>query len=116
MTDNDPITLAEACEIVFKNKVTPATLRAEHRRGRLDIFRVGKRDFVYLRDVRAMVERCRVEDPRRDFISIRNANNGLSETERASSALDFALNELEKRKKSLGITSRVGTHRKNKKG
>jgi hypothetical protein len=76
MTDDDPITLAEACEIVFKNKVTPATLRAEQVRGRIDIFRIGKRDFTTLRSVRAMVEKCRVEDPRHDFISIRNANSG----------------------------------------
>jgi hypothetical protein len=112
MTDDDPITLAHACEIVFKNTVTPATLRAEHRRGRLDIFRIGRKDFVYLRDVRAMVERCRVEDPRRDFISIRNANSGLSETDLVASARASLREKLSRLKKSSANTPQTSTHHK----
>lgn len=36
-----PFTLDEACRLFFGGKVTPATLRAEARRGRLVIERIG---------------------------------------------------------------------------
>lgn len=49
--DEDPITLKEACEMVFRNTVTPATLRAEAGRGRLEISRIGKRDFTTLVEI-----------------------------------------------------------------
>lgn len=66
LDQDTPVTLAEACQIVFRNKVGPDALRAEHRRGRLHIFRVGKKDFVTLRDVREM---CRAKQDRPASIS-----------------------------------------------
>lgn len=71
--DEDPITLKEACELVFRNTVTPATLRAEAGRGRLDISRIGKRDFTTLRSARELFERCRVEREAQGSISIRRS-------------------------------------------
>jgi integrase len=61
--DDDPITLAEACEIVFRNRIKVSTLRRETRRGNLVTIRVGRRDFTTLRDVREMIQRCRDADP-----------------------------------------------------
>lgn len=58
--DDDPITLKEACEIVFRNQCGVATLRAEAKRGRLTVFKIGRGYFTTLRNVREMVEMCRV--------------------------------------------------------
>ena len=84
--ENEPITLAEACEIFPRAKLTISTLRAEADRGHLDIFRLGKRDYTTIRSMREMVSKCQEESRRRGFTSIRNADNGLSETAQASSA------------------------------
>jgi hypothetical protein len=83
MSDDRPLTLAEAAEL-YRLKVS--TLRAENARGRLDIFRMGKRDYTTLDDLKEMVRKCREEDPRRASTSTPNDDSGLSETERASSA------------------------------
>jgi len=86
MSEDDPITLSAACEIVFCGAVKPATLRAEAGRGKLELFRIGKRDFTTLRAVREMVERCRVDRPARGSISTRGASNGASGTDQLLSA------------------------------
>lgn len=92
MMENEPITLAEACEIFPHAKLTISTLRAEANRGHLDIFRPGKRDYTTLRSMREMVIKCQDESRRRGSTSTQIAGNGLSETVRTSSALD-ALNQ-----------------------
>jgi hypothetical protein len=84
--EDDPVTLQEACDIVFRGKIGPATLRVEASKGRLALRRIGRQDFVTLRDVREMVEKCRAEKPRPGSTSTRRARRGLSETDRDSSA------------------------------
>ena len=69
MDDERPITLQEACRL-FGDTFTPHTLRAEAKRGRLMIFRLGKRDYVTMADLRQMVRRCR-EDMRPGATPIR---------------------------------------------
>lgn len=83
--DDDPITLKEACEIVFRGTVTPSTLRAEAGRGRLDIARIGKRDFTTLHSARELFRKCQDEKRPLAFTSTPRESNGLSETVRASS-------------------------------
>ena len=88
MTEADPdelLTLDEACAAFLKGKGTPATLRAEHRRGNLEISKIGKRHFTTRRDLREMQRKCRVPQEARGFISINGASNGLSEMDRISS-------------------------------
>jgi hypothetical protein len=80
-----PITLKQACE-EFGGTFTPWTLRAEASRGRLDIFRLGKRDYTTHRAMREMVRKCQEESRRHVSTSTRAASTGLSETARASSA------------------------------
>ena len=92
--DTDPITLHEACEIVFNNRVGVAALRSEAARGRLSIFRVGNRDFTTVRDVREMVEQCRAAKPRPGSTSIRKEARGSSATARDSSAQAALANTL----------------------
>ena len=86
MSDDEPITLAEACELYPRSRLTKSTLRAEAARGRLTIFRIGKRDYTTVAFMRDMVRRCQDEDYRRDSISIRQEANGLSETDNTLSA------------------------------
>ena len=84
--DDDPIPLREACALWPEAKLTLSTLRAEAARGRLDIFRLGKRDYTTRKSMKGMVRRCRDEDRRRGSTSTHDASNGSSETERAMSA------------------------------
>ena len=86
LNDQEPITLAEACNLYPRSKLTVSTLRSEAVRGRLEIFRLGRRDYTTPQAMREMVRRCREEDPRRDCTSIRPDANGLSATDHASSA------------------------------
>lgn len=81
--DERPITLREAGEL-YRLKVS--TLRAEASRGRLDIFRLGKRDYTTLSAMREMVRKCQDAARLRASTSTPDVGNGLSETERLSSA------------------------------
>ena len=60
---SDLITLEDACKFFLHGKVTVATLRAEHKAQRLEIYRIGRRDFTTLSDLKDMQKRCRVEPP-----------------------------------------------------
>lgn len=93
ISDDDVVTLAEACEIVFRNKITPSTLRAEGRRGRLAISKIGKRYFTTIRDARELFDRCRAAPEARGSTSTRNAGHGSSETDNDSSA-QAAVNQI----------------------
>jgi hypothetical protein len=84
--DDEPITLADACNLYPQARLSVSTLRAEAAGRRLVIFRLGRRDYTTPRDMRELVRRCREEDYRRDCISIEQEANGSSETERVSSA------------------------------
>jgi len=81
--DERPLTLREAGELY---RLTISTLRAEAARGRLDIFRLGKRDYTTLQAMKEMVRKCQEEGRRRGSTLIEDGNNGSSETARASSA------------------------------
>lgn len=82
---DEPIPLKEACERYLPS-ATPATLRAEERRGRLEIFPIGKRLYTTRRSMEEMFAKCREERRDRVSTSIRTARTGLSETEQLSSA------------------------------
>lgn len=110
MTDEDaPLTLKEACELVFRNTVRPATLRAEAGRNRLTIFRIGKRDFTTLRNVREMI--CRAEQKAPASTWTESADSGLSETARISSARAAARITIEGLKRLSKPTSVKSTSR-----
>ena len=80
-----PLTLKEACA-VYGDTFTPATLRAEAERGRLEIFRLGKRNYTTLSSLREMVIQCQEEGRRQGSTSMKREANGLSETDRRLSA------------------------------
>jgi len=79
------LTLDEACEAVLKGKGTPATLRAEHSRGKLELYKIGKRLYTTRRDLKEMQRKCRVPQEALGFISTSGGGNGLSEMDRISS-------------------------------
>ncbi len=85
--DHDTITLRDAAGHFG---YTVSTLRAEADRGRLTIYKIGKRYYTTPADIREMVQKCRVEQKARDFTLIRSADSGSSETEAVSSALERA--------------------------
>ena len=84
---DDLLTLKDACELVFDGAFKISTLRAEHQRGRLTIYKIGRRHFTTLRDIQEMKKKCLVARKERVSISTRTGSSGLSETERLSSAL-----------------------------
>jgi hypothetical protein len=99
--DGDTITLKDAAKH-FGFSVY--TLRTEADRGRLAIYKIGKRFYTTPADVKEMVRLCRVDQKAPDFTLIRNARLGSSETERASSAL-AAANETALRLKNSSRTT-----------
>lgn len=82
--DHDTITLKDAASHFG---YTVSTLRAEADRGRLTIYKIGKKYYTTPADIREMVQKCRVERRGRDFTLIRSESSGSSETERTESAL-----------------------------
>jgi len=95
VVDDRPITLAEACAL-FGGTFTPSTLRAAAARGRLEIFRIGRRDYTTLHAMREMVAKCRDAARRRAFAPTHDA------PARASSALAA----LQQSARALRATSR----------
>ena len=85
--DADTITLKDAAQH-FGFSVY--TLRAEADRGRLTLYKIGKRYYTTPGDVKEMVRQCRVDQKVHASIGMRSASNSSSETERASSALAAA--------------------------
>jgi hypothetical protein len=88
----DPITLKEACALYPQARLTVSTLRAEAGRGRLDIFRLGKRDCTTVAAMREMVRKCQDAARLRASTSTPSENSGSSETDRVLSA-QAALNQ-----------------------
>lgn len=84
--DDDPVTLKEACEIVFRGTITPSTLRAEAKRAKIAIAKIGKRYFTTLREARELYDRCRVAPEAHISISTPGVGSGSSETDNALSA------------------------------
>lgn len=87
VSDSDTITLKDAAQHFG---FTVWTLKAEADRGRLTIYKIGKRYYTTPHDVKEMIQQCRVEQKGQGSISTRKGNSGLSETDRASSALAAA--------------------------
>ena len=103
---SDLITLDDACKHFLGGKVTVATLRAQHKMQNLEIYRIGRRDFTTISDLKQMQEKCRVavQDPSSG--STRPVKRGPSSTAESAAAQAAAQMRLQERKKLLGITSR----------
>jgi hypothetical protein len=69
IAEDDPITLSEASEAVLRGAVSEQTLRAEARRGNLQVERLGKNLFTTAAYIKAWRNQCRVQQSRPDCIS-----------------------------------------------
>jgi hypothetical protein len=104
---DDPITLKDACRIAFHDKIKVASLRAEAERGHLTTFRIGKRDFTTLRNIKQMIERkrkCLPVQKAPGSTLTGNESSGLSDTANVSSARG-ALRETAKGLKRLSTAT-----------
>jgi hypothetical protein len=106
-----PITLKQACE-EFGGTFTPSTLRAEAGRGRLDIFRLGKRDYTTHKAMLEMVRKCQEDGRRRGSTWTPSVRSGSSETEHVSSARAALSQTVARLKSSSGHTSGRNTNRR----
>jgi hypothetical protein len=99
--DDDTITLRDAAKhFGFSVYI----LRTEAERGRLTIYKIGKRYYTTPGDVKDMVQQCRVDQKAPASISMRSAANMPSETERVSSALAAARETAQRLKSSSKST------------
>lgn len=64
--DDAPMTLKRACELEFDGAFKPATLMAEHKRGRLVLEKIGRTYFVTRNAIRDMRSKCRLDPQERD--------------------------------------------------
>jgi hypothetical protein len=103
--DDAPLTLKEACDLFFRGRITPATLRAEARRGTLQIMPIGRADFVTPSAVRVMMSKCQGPQKELGSISIKKTDNGSSATDRSRDALAAAKQIGQALKKHSGSTS-----------
>lgn len=107
LTQSDtPITLADAAQHFG---FTVLTLRAEADRGRLTIYKIGRRYYTTPADVMQMVQLCRVEQKARVSISTRRDVSGSSETARISAARGALRQTLAGLKSSSRTTSTANT-------
>jgi len=125
--DEEPLTLKEACQVIFRNAISPATLRAEADRGRLVIERIGRKDFVTRRSIREMRKKCEVDPGQKapvsgssrsapDQMERLNRPSGASETtEDTSVALASVLMIADQLSGNLQNTSRRTTRHSNAK-
>ncbi len=104
-SDTDPITLKDAAQH-FGFSVW--TLRTEADRGRLTIYRIGRKDYTTPNDIKEMVRQCRVEKKAQGSTLTRSVDSGLSETDRASSAL-AAANESALRLRRPSLNTSAGS-------
>ena len=111
MTEDRPLTLAHAAEHFG---LTVAALRAEHARGRLAIYKIGKRHYTTQADIREMVEACRVEQKGQGFTVTRRAVSSSSAT--AAASLDLAQQALSRLKSTSRNTSPANTVRRQARG
>ena len=84
--DDAPITLEEACKLYPGSAFKEATLRAEAKRGRLDIFLLGRRYHTTPEAMDAWVRLCQDEAKGRGS-TFRRVEATSSATDRRSSAL-----------------------------
>ncbi|WP_291406960.1 hypothetical protein [Devosia sp.] len=122
LPDDEPLTLAEACKVIFKGAISPDTLMAEASRGRLIMEKIGRRWFVTPAAIREMRKKCEVVQPAKARASGSNRGaseteslsrlSGSSETDRINTARDAARMKLRKLNDSLPTTSLKNTSRR----
>ncbi len=104
-----PITLKDACEDYFRGKMSVATLIAEHRRGKLELMKIGRSYYTTISNLREMEAKCLVAVPARGSGSTASAKRGQSWTAEPGIAQGAALRKLDELKEHFATTSKAST-------
>lgn len=64
VSEDTPLRPKDVCDTYFGGVVKVATLMAEHSRGNLEIFKIGRTYFTTLAKIKEMEVRCLVSPPR----------------------------------------------------
>ena len=116
--DDQPIRLADACDLFFGGALTPASLRLEANRGNLAMMRIAGKDFVTPAAIEDMKRKCRVERNRPTSSFERNppskakpesAACGSSRTDQSISAQDALSMKLDRLNRPSKNTSAKNT-------
>jgi hypothetical protein len=109
LDDDEPISLAEACNLFFRGRLTKSSLRTEARKGNLEIIQIANKDFVTKNGIKRMIEKCRKNADQPDYGSDRTAEHGSSRTEPSASAQNALRVRLQQRKQPSPSTSQSNT-------
>jgi hypothetical protein len=88
IAEDDPITLAEASEVVLRAAVSEQTLRNAARNGSLQTERLGKNLFTTAAYIKAWRNQCRVQQSRPDSTSAKTRSAGGSGSSATATATD----------------------------
>jgi hypothetical protein len=102
------MTLDEAARLL--PGATHWTLRAEHKRGRLTLYKIGKRLYTSERDMQELREKCRAQ-PKAPVSIWKRDEDGSSGTDQGKSALAALRARVGTPKQSSGDTSPTSTPR-----
>jgi hypothetical protein len=83
---DQPLTLKAVCEQIFGGAISVASLMVEHRRGNLQISKIGRTYVTALADLEEMFRKCRVEASTRHFGPI-NINERMRLFDEAAATL-----------------------------
>jgi hypothetical protein len=112
VAEDTQLSLQAAARLAFPDgTVSARTLRAEAARGKLAIFRIGKKYYTTVAEIERMIERCPVQPKARISISGGDPGgppSGQSGTEAARAALKASMAKL---KEGSRTTSRPSTGR-----
>jgi hypothetical protein len=106
MNDDDPVPLSDAPALFPQARYTVSGLRAEASRGKLRIWRIGRRDYTSKAAMREMDQLCRASSPQG---SISTPADGASETEHVRFALDALRMTAQERRRNSQSTSPANT-------
>ncbi|EJK83565.1 hypothetical protein [Rhizobium sp. AP16] len=108
--DDEPVTLAEACSIFFRGRLTKSALRTEARKGNLEILQIAGKDFVTRNAIERMKEKCLRRNDQPGSGSGQTPGPGLSKTGASASAQNALRLKLQQRKQSSQTTSQPNTN------
>jgi hypothetical protein len=110
MTSEDRLLTLEEAARLFLPGATHWTLRAEHKRGRLTLYKIGKRLYTSERDMQELREKCRAQ-PKAPASIWKRDEDGSSGTDQGKSALAALRARVGTPRPSLGDTSPQSTPR-----
>src|SRR3954468_5256204 len=112
MQDDELITLQEASQIVFGGRISPASLKAEWRKGHLDLSKIGRSYFAPVGDFKGLHSRCLANRPARASGTIDRETPTPSSTDESGSALASLMMKLDALKSTSANTSPRSTRLK----